>query len=92
MVKSKSSLASGWAFFSRSMISLDPAFFLGFEFDFVFVSIAILVLSRKYVSRRSGLKGGIRKMDLNELQRMTMPKLRDLAKESTELQGESWHG
>ena len=26
-------------------------------------------------------------MDLNELQRMTTPKLRDLAKESTELQG-----
>jgi Rho termination factor, N-terminal domain len=41
----------------------------------------------KYVTRRSVAKGGIFEMDLKELQRMTTPKLRDLAKESTDLQG-----
>jgi hypothetical protein len=39
------------------------------------------------ICRRSVAKGGIFEMDLKELQRMTTPKLRDLAKESTGLKG-----
>jgi hypothetical protein len=41
----------------------------------------------KYATRRSVAKGGIFEMDLHDLQKMTTPKLRDLAKELTDLRG-----
>src|SRR5919106_198796 len=85
LVKSKSSLASGWACSSRSTIFWIRTRFLA-RFDLAIFCAIILVL-RENMLAEDQLQTEERKMDVNELRKMTTPKLRDLAKQETDIKG-----
>ena len=72
-------------FFQSLDNSLDPALTAcGFRGDFLYAShfgFMANMLPKDELEREE------RKMDVNELRKMTMPKLRDLAKQETDLKG-----